>query len=321
MEKRIVIGTREDVLKLFGQNDKNLRLIARFFSSVKLIPRGNELIIHGEKLDIENVSRVVSNLLEIVKSSGYISEQDLKHTLKMIEKEEKREEGIDRLEVQTPKKTIRPRTSVQKDYISSIRENEIVFSIGPAGTGKTYLAMAMAVNFLSNREIGRIILVRPVVEAGEKLGFLPGDIYAKVDPYFRPLYDALYEMMDVEKLPGFIEKGIIEIAPLAYMRGRTLNDSFIILDEAQNTTKDQMKMFLTRLGFGSRAVITGDITQIDLKEDEDSGLVHIQGVLKEIKGISFIYFTQKDVVRHELVQKIIQAYEEYKTNNQKDTNK
>ncbi|PIU52215.1 phosphate starvation-inducible protein PhoH, partial [Candidatus Desantisbacteria bacterium CG07_land_8_20_14_0_80_39_15] len=289
--------------------------MARFFDSVKLIPRGNELIIDGEKTKVENAFEMVSHLLEIVRSGGSLGEGDIQRTLRTMGRQEYENDELSKFEIPTQKKVIKPKTNRQKDYIKAIQENDIVFSIGPAGTGKTYLAMAMVIHSLLNRDVGRIILVRPVVEVGEKLGFLPGDIYAKVDPYFRPLYDALYEMMDVEKMNSFIEKGIIEIAPLAYMRGRTLNDSFIILDEAQNTTPEQMKMFLTRLGFGSRVVITGDITQIDLKEHEESGLVQIQDVLSGIKGISFIYFTHEDIVRHELVQKIIQAYEKYGLNN------
>ena len=318
MEKRIVIGTQEDVIRLLGHHDQNLKIMARFFVAAKLIPRGNELIIQGEEKEVENAFEMVSHFLEVIRSGGSIDEKDIQHMLKTMGRQEYKNSELSKLEIPTQRKIIRPKTAGQKSYIHAIQENDIVFSIGPAGTGKTYLAMAMAVHFLSGREVGRIILVRPVVEAGEKLGFLPGDIYAKVDPYFRPLYDALYEMMDVEKMNSFIEKGIIEIAPLAYMRGRTLNDSFIILDEAQNTTPEQMKMFLTRLGFGSRVVITGDITQIDLADNEESGLVQIQGVLKEIKGISFIYFTQEDIVRHELVQKIIQAYEKYEINNREN---
>jgi len=321
LEKRIVIGTQEDILRFLGQHDQKLKLMARFFDSVKLIPRGNELIIDGEKTKVENAFEMVSHLLEIVRSGGSLGEGDIQRTLRTMGRQEYENDELSKFEIPTQKKVIKPKTNRQKDYIKAIQENDIVFSIGPAGTGKTYLAMAMVIHSLLNRDVGRIILVRPVVEVGEKLGFLPGDIYAKVDPYFRPLYDALYEMMDVEKMNSFIEKGIIEIAPLAYMRGRTLNDSFIILDEAQNTTPEQMKMFLTRLGFGSRVVITGDITQIDLKEHEESGLVQIQDVLSGIKGISFIYFTHEDIVRHELVQKIIQAYEKYGLNNHRTKNR
>jgi len=318
LEKRILIGTQEEVLRLLGQYDQNLKLIARCFTALKLIPRGNELIICGEEAEVENAFESVSGLLDIIKKGGSINEGDVRRVLKTVPHREQNDSEFSKFEIQTQKKVIKPKTAGQKNYISAIQENDIIFSIGPAGTGKTYLAMAMAVHFLSNREVGRIILVRPVVEAGEKLGFLPGDIYAKVDPYFRPLYDALYEMMDVEKMNSFIEKGTIEIAPLAYMRGRTLNDSFIVLDEAQNTTPEQMKMFLTRIGFGSRTVIAGDITQIDLADNEQSGLVQIQDVLKEIERISFVYLTQEDIVRHELVQKIIQAYEKYGLNNHRN---
>ena len=314
MEKKIIIGSVEEGLKLFGRHDSNLRLLNQFFNEAKLIPRGNELIIRGKRREVERAGQVVLQLLEIVKGGAEIGERELRNTFDATKYLFEEGSQVLKSEIPTQKKMIKPRTPGQHRYIEAIRENDLVFGIGPAGTGKTYLAMASAVNSLINREIGRIILVRPVVEAGEKLGYLPGDIYAKVDPYFRPLYDALYEMMEVEKLSSFIEKGIIEIAPLAYMRGRTLNDSFIILDEAQNTTKEQMKMFLTRLGFGSKAIVTGDITQIDLERDEDSGLVQIQDILKGIEGISFVYLTKEDIVRHELVQKIIRAYETYNEN-------
>jgi len=315
LENRMVIGSVDESLKLFGQNDRNVRMLNQQLTSVKLIPRGNELIIRGEKDDVENASRIVLQLIDIAKSGREVEERDVGNTVRSNTMPGPALKRAAEYEIPTQKKVIHPKTAGQQKYLQSIQENDLIFSIGPAGTGKTYLAMAMAVKSLLGREIGRIILTRPVVEAGEKLGFLPGDINAKVDPYFRPLYDALYEMMEVEKLTNFIEKGIIEIAPLAFMRGRTLNDSFIILDEAQNTTREQMKMFLTRLGFGSRAVITGDITQVDLEDDKESGLVQIQGVLKGIKGISFAYLTQEDVVRHELVQKIVRAYEQYSANN------
>jgi phosphate starvation-inducible protein PhoH and related proteins len=318
LEKKIIIGTQDDVLGLLGQNDKNLKLISHFFPSVKLIPRGNELIISGEDVEAEDVAESISRLMGIINGGGSINEGDIRYVLSTIRQQEQKDGELRKFEIQTQKKIVRPKTFGQKNYMQAIQKNDIVFGIGPAGTGKTYLAVAMAVHSLSNREVGRIILVRPVVEAGEKLGFLPGDIYAKVDPYFRPLYDALYEMMDIEKMNGFIEKGVIEVAPLAYMRGRTLNDSFIILDEAQNTTPEQMKMFLTRLGFGSQTVITGDITQIDLADGEESGLVQIQGILKEIDGISFAYLAHEDIVRHDLVQRIIQAYENNGPNNRRN---
>jgi len=213
------------------------------------------------------------------------------------------------------KKQISPKTENQKHYVEAIKDHDIVFGIGPAGTGKTYLAMAAAVSALSKKEVNRIILARPAVEAGERLGFLPGDIFEKVHPYLRPLYDALYDMMDAEKVARLVERGTIEIAPLAFMRGRTLNDSFIILDEAQNTTTEQMKMFLTRMGFGSKSVITGDITQVDLPPERASGLIEVMKILESVKGISFIRFTDKDVVRHRLVQQIIKAYQKYEDKN------
>ncbi|MBI4560890.1 MAG: PhoH family protein, partial [Candidatus Rokubacteria bacterium] len=217
----------------------------------------------------------------------------------------------ERIEVPSRRRFVIPRTPGQKTYVEAMRSHDIVFAIGPAGTGKTYLAMAMAVENLTKGEVSRIILTRPAVEAGERLGFLPGDLYEKVHPYLRPLYDALYDMLEAEKVQALVEKGAIEVAPLAYMRGRTLNDSFIILDEAQNTTSEQMKMFLTRLGFNSKMVVTGDITQVDLPATRTSGLIEIQSVLRGIEGIRFVYFTEKDVVRHELVSAIIKAYEEH----------
>jgi phosphate starvation-inducible PhoH-like protein len=220
---------------------------------------------------------------------------------------------LDSISVPSRKKQISPKTLNQKRYVDAIRSYDVIVAIGPAGTGKSYLGVAMAVSALTKREVARIILTRPAVEAGERLGFLPGDMYEKVHPYLRPLYDALYDMLEAEKVAALVEKGVIEIAPLAYMRGRTLNDSFIILDEAQNTTSEQMKMFLTRLGFNSKMVITGDITQVDLPASRPSGLIEIQSVLKSIEGIRFVYFTEKDVVRHELVAQIVRAYEERAT--------
>jgi phosphate starvation-inducible PhoH-like protein len=218
---------------------------------------------------------------------------------------------LDAIPVPSRKKSITPKTATQKRYVDAIRSRDVVIAIGPAGTGKSYLAMAMAVSAMTRREVSRIILTRPAVEAGERLGFLPGDMYEKVHPYLRPLYDALYDMMEPDKVTTMTERGAIEIAPLAYMRGRTLNDAFIVLDEAQNTTSEQMKMFLTRLGFNSRMVITGDITQVDLPSSRASGLIEIQSVLKTVAGIEFVYFTEKDVVRHELVSEIIKAYDEW----------
>ena len=292
--------------------------------------RGNKIFLNGDKESVTRAEKFIKDLYSI-NSDGYtINPEDLKHILKAVDdntagsprsKESASQNGPSaslkdyfqsNIPVSSKKNFIVPRSETQKEYIDSIRQYDMVIGIGPAGTGKTYLAMAMAVNALIKKQVSRIILARPAVEAGEKLGFLPGDLYEKVNPYLRPLYDALFDMMDTEKAYSLIDKGIIEIAPLAFMRGRTLNDSFIILDEAQNTTSEQMKMYLTRLGFNSKTVITGDITQIDLPKDKTSGLVEIGSILKGIKDLHFVYFSEKDVVRHKLVQKIIRAYEKSK---------
>jgi phosphate starvation-inducible PhoH-like protein len=289
--------------------------------------RGNKIFLNGDKESVTRAEKFIKDLYSI-NSDGYrINPEDLKHILRAVDdntagpprsKASASKNGPpaslkdyfqSNIPVSSKKDFIVPRSETQKEYIDSIRQYDMVIGIGPAGTGKTYLAMAMAVNALIKKQVSRIILARPAVEAGEKLGFLPGDLYEKINPYLRPLYDALFDMMDTEKAYSLIDKGIIEIAPLAFMRGRTLNDSFIILDEAQNTTSEQMKMYLTRLGFNSKTVITGDITQIDLPKDKTSGLVEIGSVLKGIKDLHFVYFSEKDVVRHKLVQKIIRAYE------------
>ena len=285
--------------------------------------RGNKIFLNGDKESVTRAEEFIKDLYSI-NSDGYtINPEDLKHILKAVDdkptgpsrsKESAPSASLkdyfeSNIPVSSKKNFIVPRSETQKKYIDSIKKYDMVIGIGPAGTGKTYLAMAMAVNALIKKQVSRIILARPAVEAGERLGFLPGDLYEKVNPYLRPLYDALFDMMDTEKAYSLIDKGIIEIAPLAFMRGRTFNDSFIILDEAQNTTSEQMKMYLTRLGFNSKTVITGDITQIDLPKDKTSGLVEIEGVIKKIKDLSFVYFSEKDVVRHKLVQKIIKAYE------------
>jgi phosphate starvation-inducible PhoH-like protein len=286
---------------------------------LKFFSRGNLLVAEGktEKLDLfEEFLNKLSQGLD--KRQINTSEDVIKLAEKVVKKERKNKKEETHLDLNEEvilithkKKTITAKTENQKRYIETIEKNDITFGIGPAGTGKTYLAVAMAVSYLKQNRVSKIILTRPAVEAGEKLGFLPGTIEEKVDPYLRPLYDALYEMIDPEKINDMLEKNIIEIAPLAFMRGRTLNDAFIILDEAQNTTREQMKMFLTRLGFGSKAVITGDITQIDLPKISQSGLVEALKVLKDVKGIGFTEFSEKDVVRHPVVQRIIRAYEEY----------
>ncbi len=283
--------------------------------NVTLSVRGNKLIIQGEgEEDIKRAEKIIEEL-RIVNQQGYIVKpEDIVHCIQEL-KEGKPVSilGLFKggIPIPSKKRIIIPKTETQKEYMEAMLKYDIVFGIGPAGTGKTYLAMAMAIHFLLTRQVSRIVLVRPAVEAGEKLGFLPGAIEEKVSPYLRPLYDALYDMIEIDRASKFIEKGAIEIAPLAFMRGRTLNDSFIILDEAQNTTTEQMKMYLTRLGFGSKTVITGDITQIDLPPQKVSGLVEAIKILKDIEGIKIIYFTDKDVVRHRLVQEIIKAYEKH----------
>jgi phosphate starvation-inducible PhoH-like protein len=292
---------------LFGPGDENLKYLRKHFN-IRANVRGNNLTITGDRKDVETTNIVLRELHERVKRGYHIGLEDIDQVVFAITNN-KHGALEDQIFIHPTKKIITPRSKNQKAYVDAIRKHDIVVAIGPAGTGKTYLAMAMALNFYYRREISRIILTRPAIEAGEKLGFLPGTMYEKVNPYLRPLYDALYDMVEFDRASKLIEKGVIEIAPLAFMRGRTLNDAFIILDEAQNTISDQMKMFLTRLGFSSKTVITGDVTQIDLSDKKSSGLVEIQTVLKGIRGIRFIYFTEKDVVRHPLVRKIIKAYE------------
>ncbi len=298
---------------LFGQNDCYLRRIEDSFK-VQIVARGDNIFIEGSEDEVIKVEKLFNDLTLRLKQGDYITEQYLNYSIEMVSEGNGSPAEImaaDHLSDFTLKLKIRPKTIGQKKYLEAIEANDIVFSIGPAGTGKTYLAVAVAVSALKEKRVNRIVLVRPAVEAGESLGFLPGDIRAKVDPYLRPVYDALHDMMPAEKIKKLIELGIIEILPLAFMRGRTLNQTFVILDEAQNTTAAQMKMFLTRLGEGSRAIVTGDITQIDLDDKRMSGLVIIQKILTGIKGIEFSYLTDKDVVRHQLVQRILRAYERY----------
>jgi phosphate starvation-inducible PhoH-like protein len=273
--------------------------------------RGNRLTIEGDDAHVAEARAVVDELVELVEGGHEIGPSTVDAVLGALDQAEDIREVFDDVVWRHRGKKIAPKTVTQKAYVDSIREHTITFAIGPAGTGKTYLAMALAVRALSERQVGRIILTRPAVEAGERLGFLPGDMLAKVDPYLRPLYDALYDMLDADRLASYMEKGAIEVAPLAFMRGRTLNDSFIILDEAQNTTPEQMQMFLTRLGFGSKVVVTGDVTQIDLARDQASGLIHVQDILGTLDGIAFIRFSHQDVVRHKLVQRIVEAYRQH----------
>ncbi len=298
---------------LFGNLDKNIIYIEREFG-IRIRISDDGLYIRGNERILPIVSHLLDVLFEIIKAKDILTFEDVRYAVNM-EKQENSENiknYLNDIVVTTYQgKPIRPKTIGQKRYVDIIRENGIVFGIGPAGTGKTYLAMAMAIESFKNKEINRIILTRPAVEAGESLGFLPGDLQEKIDPYLRPLYDALYEIMGPETYQKLIERGAIEVAPLAYMRGRTLDNAFVILDEAQNTTPQQMKMFLTRLGYGSKAIITGDITQLDLPRGKKSGLITIRNILKNIKGIEFVDFDKNDVVRHPLVQRIIDAYDEY----------
>jgi phosphate starvation-inducible PhoH-like protein len=300
---------------LFGSYDENLKHLEALFG-VRIRTQGHELLVDGESPGSELVERVVTQLAGLMREGYKLSNADAKTAADFVAQDpsvDLREHFL-RGTLTPGKRRVAPKSINQRRYLDAIDAHDIVFGIGPAGTGKTYLAMAQAVSFLLAKKVTRIILARPAVEAGEKLGFLPGDLQEKVNPYLRPLYDALYDMLDAERVARYIERGTIEIAPIAFMRGRTLNDSFVILDEAQNTTNEQMKMFLTRLGFGSKAVITGDITQIDLPSGRASGLVEAMKVVGAIEGISFVYFDERDVVRHKLVQQIVRAYEAFSGN-------
>jgi phosphate starvation-inducible PhoH-like protein len=297
---------------LFGEQNRHLRQIEDVLD-IKIHARGNTVTAHGDNITTQLVEKLLNQLYGLIKEGYPIYETDIDYAIRILSSNDRvklKDIFLDTVYITSQKKPITPKGLAQKEYIDTMRKFDIVFGIGPAGTGKTYLAMAMAVSLLTRGHVNRIILTRPAVEAGESLGFLPGDLYEKVNPYLRPLYDALHDMMRYEKAHRLIEQGAIEVAPLAFMRGRTLNDSFVILDEAQNTTSEQMKMFLTRLGFSSKAVITGDITQIDLPNGKVSGLVEAKEILQGIKGIRFILFSKKDVVRHPLVQDIIEAYED-----------
>ncbi|MEW6673974.1 MAG: PhoH family protein [Thermodesulfobacteriota bacterium] len=296
---------------LFGEHNRNLQKIAADVD-VKIHARGNAVFIQGDHEAARLAQNILNQLYDLLQAGYPVYPNDVDYAVRVLSEDDRvrlKDIFLDKIYITSTKRSITPKSTAQKDYIDAIRHFDIVFGIGPAGTGKTYLAMAMAVAALSEKKVNRIILTRPAVEAGEALGFLPGDLAEKVDPYLRPLYDALHDMMRFEKVSNLLQKGIIEVAPLAFMRGRTLNDSFIILDEAQNTTSEQMKMFLTRIGFSSKAVITGDITQIDLPAGRPSGLIEAKNILQDIKGIKMVFFSRKDVVRHKLVQEIINAYE------------
>jgi phosphate starvation-inducible PhoH-like protein len=295
---------------LLGQRDELLRLVEAAFP-VEILVRGNEITISGDAPETDRVSRLFEEMVMLLEQGHQLDRENLGRSIEML-KEDQRPTEVLTTEVVKGRKSIRPKTAGQKRYVDAVRDSTITFAIGPAGTGKSYLAVALAVQALQAKEVNRIILTRPAVEAGERLGFLPGDMLAKVDPYLRPLYDALFDMLDPEVVSRLMERGTIEVAPLAYMRGRTLNDSFIILDEAQNTTPEQMKMFLTRLGFGSKCVVTGDVTQIDLPEGRGrSGLLAVRDVLDGIEGLVFVELGSRDVVRHRIVQEIVDAYERH----------
>ena len=312
--QKVITLDRDEVLTFCGEGDRKLKQMQARLTA-RLLARGNELRLSGAAEDVGRAYSLISELLEVQRTSkAPLSEQQIRIATEHFEEGRSgkfQEIFLDTIPLPLKRKHVAPLTPNQKCYIDSIRKHDIVFAIGPAGTGKTYLAVALAVAKLVAGQVGRIILVRPAVEAGESLGFLPGDISEKLSPYLRPLTDALYEMLEPERMRSFIDDGIIEIAPLAYMRGRTLNNSFIILDEAQNTSVEQMKMFLTRLGLDSQTVVTGDLTQVDLPKGKPSGLLHVSKILEEIEGIDFIYFGDYDVVRHPLVQRIVQAYESH----------
>jgi phosphate starvation-inducible PhoH-like protein len=313
--KKIAVP-EEGLASLFGAYDENLKQLESLFD-VRIRTQGNELTIDGDPAGVARAERTLTGLGTLLREGYRLSNGDVKTAAQLVAEDDQvdlRDFLVKGATRSAGRRQVAPKSLNQRRYLDAIDQNDIVFGVGPAGTGKTYLAMAQAVSFLLAKRVSRIILARPAVEAGEKLGFLPGDLQEKVNPYLRPLYDALYDMMEVDRVERLLERGTVEIAPLAFMRGRTLNDSFVILDEAQNTTSEQMKMFLTRLGFGSKAVVTGDITQIDLPTGRVSGLVEALKVVSQVEGISFIYFDERDVVRHRLVQQIVKAYEAFSQN-------
>jgi phosphate starvation-inducible PhoH-like protein len=295
---------------LLGDGDKNLRLIEKL-EGVRITARGDKITLTGEAHCVDHVENLLGQIYRLIHKGFPVYSTDIGFAHRILSENRSvriEEIFLDKVYISSKKRVITPKSIAQKQYIDAIRKHDMVFGVGPAGTGKTYLAMAMAVSYLMDRRVNRIVLTRPAVEAGERLGFLPGDLVEKVNPYLRPVYDALYDMMEFDKAQALMEKGIIEVAPLAFMRGRTLNDAFIILDEAQNTTSEQMKMFVTRLGWGAKAVVTGDVTQIDLPTGKTSGLVEVEQILGRTEGIQFVYFSEIDVVRHPLVSEIIKAY-------------
>jgi phosphate starvation-inducible PhoH-like protein len=313
--RRIVLPPDLNQLALAGRHDEHLRALEAQFD-VRITARGHDLTVRGEERQVEGAERVLRELVEMLRARPSLSASEIRSALRLVGSEpdvDAKALLAEAITVPSRRKLITPKTANQRRYLAAVRTHDLIIAIGPAGTGKSYLAVAMAVAALTRREVARIILTRPAVEAGERLGFLPGDLQEKVHPYLRPLYDALYDMLEPEKVGALMEKGAIEIAPLAYMRGRTLNDAFIILDEAQNTTSEQMKMFLTRLGFNAKMVITGDITQVDLPAHRPSGLIEVQSVLRDVDGIRFVYFDDRDVVRHDLVSAIIRAYDRAQT--------
>jgi phosphate starvation-inducible PhoH-like protein len=319
LTKKLSFPDQELIGMLAGEQSSHLKLLGKR-TGVSVNIRGTQLTLKGRDWEIDLAQNVLTQLYELLRNHYPVYASDVEYAIRILSSDGSanlQKIFLDSVYISSKKRIISPKSINQKEYIDAIRRFDIVFAIGPAGTGKTYLAMAMAVAALAKKEINRVVLARPAVEAGERLGFLPGDLYEKVNPYLRPLYDALHDMMDFEDALSLIQKGVIEVAPLAFMRGRTLNDSFVILDEAQNATTDQMKMFLTRLGFSSKAVITGDVTQTDLPAGKASGLIEARNILQGIKGLKFVYFSRDDVVRHPLVQEIIDAYEK---NGEKDSN-
>jgi phosphate starvation-inducible protein PhoH and related proteins len=310
---KILVPGRHDMVRLLGARDELLKIIEAAFET-RILARGNEIMLTGEARETERVSKLFQELIALLDQGHVLTSDSIGRSIDIIKAADEAnlsEVLSDTVVVTHTGKPIRPKTIGQKGYVDSIRKNTIVFGIGPAGSGKTYLAVALAIRALRAGDVSRIVLTRPAVEAGERLGFLPGDLAAKIDPYLKPLYDALYEMLEPDTFHRYVEQGTVEIAPLAFMRGRTLNEAFIILDEAQNTTPEQMKMFLTRLGFGSKAVITGDVTQVDLPTGTRSGLIVVEEILNEIAGVQFTHLHARDVVRHRIVQDIVEAYRVY----------